>query len=142
MKSSFPVTGPCGFGNDKGKIGCSELVVNKDKTTSCGLLLKGKIKPSDISKLMGWDFVEKIKEGIAFHYSNGQKCILDWERAWLAGAVKKEDVPDGRQWWTAKEKSKEELTAEAVSLGIEVDARWSANTLAQKIKEHSTQVAG
>ena len=41
-------TGPCGFGNDKGKIGCSELVVNKDKTTSCGLLLKGKIKPSDI----------------------------------------------------------------------------------------------
>jgi hypothetical protein len=85
---------------------------------------------------------EKIKEGIAFHYSNGQKCILDWERAWLAGAVKKEDVPDGRQWWTAKEKSKEELTAEAVSLGIEVDARWSANTLAQKIKEHSTQVAG
>lgn len=85
---------------------------------------------------------EKIKEGIAFHYSNGQKCILDWERAWLAGAVKKEDVPDGRQWWAAKEKSKEELTAEAVSLGIEVDARWSANTLAQKIKEHSTQVAG
>ena len=43
---------------------------------------------------------EKIKEGIAFHYVNGQKCILDWERAYLAGAVKKEDVPESMRWWS------------------------------------------
>lgn len=41
---------------------------------------------------------EKIKEGTAFHYSNGQRCVLDWERAWLAGAVKKEDVPEPFHW--------------------------------------------
>ena len=42
---------------------------------------------------------EKIKEGIAFHYQNGNRCVLDWERAYLAGAVKKEDVPDASRWW-------------------------------------------
>lgn len=42
---------------------------------------------------------EKIKEGIAFHYSNGNRCILDWERAYLAGAVKKEDVPETFRWF-------------------------------------------
>lgn len=42
---------------------------------------------------------DKIKEGIAFHYTNGARCVLDWERAYLAGAVKKEDVPDRFKWW-------------------------------------------
>lgn len=42
---------------------------------------------------------EKIKEGIAFHYSNGARCVLDWERAYLAGAIKKDDVPDQFRWW-------------------------------------------
>lgn len=46
---------------------------------------------------------EKIKEGIAFHYSNGQKCVLDWEKAYLAGAVKKDEVPEPKRWW-AEEK--------------------------------------
>ena len=41
---------------------------------------------------------ERIKEGLAFHYNNGVICVLDWERAWLAGAVKKEDVPDPKRW--------------------------------------------
>ena len=45
---------------------------------------------------------EKIKEGIAFHYSNGARCVLDWERAYLAGAVKKEDVPEQLIWWEQK----------------------------------------
>lgn len=81
---------------------------------------------------------EKIKEGIAFHYVNGQRCVLDWYRAWLAGAVKKEDVPDEKRWWTeAKQegKSKEELRQDAAALGIDVDARWSAETLQAKINE-------
>lgn len=46
---------------------------------------------------------EKIKEGIAFHYTNGQRCVLDWERSYLAGAVKKEDVPEIYRWWTDEE---------------------------------------
>lgn len=46
---------------------------------------------------------EKVKEGIAFHYSNGARCVLDWERAYLAGAVKKEEVPEPFRWW-AEEK--------------------------------------
>lgn len=41
---------------------------------------------------------EKIKEGIAFHYVNGTRCVLDWERAYLAGAVKKDEVPEHLRW--------------------------------------------
>jgi hypothetical protein len=47
---------------------------------------------------------EKIKEGIAFHRVNGDLCVLDWEKAYLAGAVKKDQVPDEKKWW-AEEKS-------------------------------------
>jgi hypothetical protein len=47
---------------------------------------------------------EKIKEGIAFHYVNGSRCILDFHRAYLAGAVKKEDVPDEKRWWTEEKR--------------------------------------
>ena len=79
---------------------------------------------------------EKIKEGIAFHYTNGSKCILDWNRAYLAGAVKKEDVPEHFRWWQeAPERTKEELQAQAKGLGIEVDARWSKETLQSRIRE-------
>jgi hypothetical protein len=46
---------------------------------------------------------EKIKEGIAFHYTNGQRCVLDWEKSYLAGAVKKEDVPEQFHWWNDDE---------------------------------------
>lgn len=49
---------------------------------------------------------DKIKEGIAFHYSNGARCVLDWERAYLAGAVKKEEVPEQFQWWAEKKVDK------------------------------------
>lgn len=49
---------------------------------------------------------EKIKEGIAFHYVNGSKCILDWERSYLAGAVKKEDVPEQFRWFSDEEPAK------------------------------------
>jgi hypothetical protein len=45
---------------------------------------------------------EKIKEGIAFHYSNGNRCVLDWERAYLSGAVKKDEVPENFRWWEEK----------------------------------------
>ena len=77
---------------------------------------------------------EKIKEGIAFHYFNGNRCVLDWEKAYLAGAVKKEEVPVERRWWK-DEKSREQLRQDAIALGIEVDARWSADTLQAKINE-------
>jgi len=50
---------------------------------------------------------EKIKEGIAFHYTNGARCILDWERSFLAGAVKKEDVPIQYRWWKGKTETAE-----------------------------------
>lgn len=42
---------------------------------------------------------EKIKEGLAFHFVNGMICVLNWERAWLANAVKKENVPEPMRWW-------------------------------------------
>lgn len=42
----------------------------------------------------------KISDKAAFHYDNGRICILDWERAWLSGAIKKEDVPEPKRWWS------------------------------------------
>jgi hypothetical protein len=81
---------------------------------------------------------QKIPGGVAFHYDNGRVCVLDWERAWLAGAVKKDDVPEPRRWWSeenAANTSVEALRAQATDLGIEVDMRWSANTLQNKIRE-------
>jgi hypothetical protein len=42
----------------------------------------------------------KINKGAGFHYDNGRVCVLDWEKAWLAGAVKKDDVPEPKRWWT------------------------------------------
>ena len=41
---------------------------------------------------------QKVSQGVAFHYDNGRVCVLDWERAWLAGAVKKDDVPEPKRW--------------------------------------------
>jgi hypothetical protein len=38
---------------------------------------------------------EKIKEGLAYHRNNGILCVLDWTRAYRAGAIKKEDIPEG-----------------------------------------------
>lgn len=43
---------------------------------------------------------QKIPGGVAFHYDNGRVCVLEWERAWLAGAVNKDDVPEPRRWWS------------------------------------------
>jgi hypothetical protein len=82
---------------------------------------------------------EKIKEGIAFHYSNGTRCILDFEKAYLAGAIKKEDVPEGREWWVKGEPGIDEMNLEqlqkfAADLGMEVDKRWSKETLLAKVK--------
>ncbi len=76
----------------------------------------------------------KIPGGVAFHYDNGRVCVLDWERAWLAGAVKKDDVPEPKRWWN-DEPSLDVLQAKAKGLGIEVDLRWSAKTLLARIQE-------
>jgi hypothetical protein len=60
---------------------------------------------------------ERIKEGLAFHYNNGVKCVLDWERAYLAGAVKKDEVPEGREWWDVeKPKRKTGISSAAEEL--------------------------
>lgn len=43
---------------------------------------------------------QKIPQRAAFHYvEGGRVCVNDWERAWLAGAVKKDDVPEPKRWW-------------------------------------------
>jgi hypothetical protein len=101
----------------------------------------------------------KIPQGAGFHYDNGRICILDWERAWLAGAVKKEDVPEPKRWPgfhgnslgmgtgpgdgtprsggmpDVDDMTKEELQAYAKDNGIEIDLRWSRDTLLAKITE-------
>lgn len=86
---------------------------------------------------------EKIKEGIAFHYSNGNRCVLDWERAYLAGAVKKDEVPEQFRWWTdetsIEDMSKDQLKQYADKNGIEVDMRWSRERMAQTILEAATK---
>jgi hypothetical protein len=63
---------------------------------------------------------EKIKEGIAFHYSNGARCVLDWERAYLAGAVKKEDVPEQFIWWKDEVKRKTGIASAAAQIKSDV----------------------
>ena len=84
---------------------------------------------------------EKIKDGVAFHFTNGTRCILDYERAYLAGAIKKEDVPEGREWWGKKETpsleqmTKEQLQKFASEIGLEIDNRWSRETLLAKVQE-------
>ena len=85
---------------------------------------------------------EKIPRTASYHYlPNGRACVNDWERAWLAGAVKKEDVPEPKQWWSDAPKddlsgmSKDQMKALAETLEIEVDMRWSADKIASAIRE-------
>ena len=60
---------------------------------------------------------ERVKEGLAFHYNNGMICVLDWERAWLAGAVKKEDVPEPKRWEGFEPKKRQNGIQAAVTSG-------------------------
>jgi hypothetical protein len=39
-----------------------------------------------------------LNAGIAFHMFEGGLCVLDWKRAYEAGRVKKEDVPESKRW--------------------------------------------
>lgn len=88
---------------------------------------------------------EKIPKNAALHYlSNGRPCILDWEKAWLAGAVKKEDVPEPKRWWSdvpvvesdsLGKMSKDELKSLADSMEIAIDMRWSQERIASTIRE-------
>ena len=42
-----------------------------------------------------------VKDGLAYHKNEfGEKCILDWEKTYQAGAVKLEDVPFEKRWWS------------------------------------------
>lgn len=42
---------------------------------------------------------DSVKAGIAFHKSSaGVLCILDFKKAYEAGAIKKDDVPPGKRW--------------------------------------------
>ena len=42
---------------------------------------------------------DKVVAGIAFHMFEGALCVIDWQRAVMAGRVKKSDVPDEMRWW-------------------------------------------
>jgi hypothetical protein len=43
---------------------------------------------------------EAITAGVAYHRNSfGDKCIIDWQAAYSAGAVKKDDVPEEFRWW-------------------------------------------
>lgn len=55
---------------------------------------------------------EKISAKAAFHYQNGHPCILNWEKAWLAGVVKKDDVPEPKRWWSEEEPKIDRRTKE------------------------------
>ncbi len=82
----------------------------------------------------------KIPMTAKFHYDNGRICILDWEGAWLAGAVKKEDVPEPKRWWKEKEEytldvmTKDELKEFGENLGIDIDMRMSKENILAHIK--------
>jgi len=93
---------------------------------------------------------QKIPANVAFHYDNGRICVLDWEKSWLAGAVKKDDVPEPKRWWAepvnastapAQSHSYEDMTREQLQTiaskdyNIEVDLRWAKDTLIAKIHE-------
>ena len=60
---------------------------------------------------------------------------------YLAGAIKKDDVPEGREWWGKKETpsleqmTKEQLQKFASEIGLEIDNRWSRETLLAKVQE-------
>jgi hypothetical protein len=44
---------------------------------------------------------ESVKAGVAFHASaalGGKLCVIDWQRAVEAGAVKLKDVPETKRW--------------------------------------------
>ena len=78
----------------------------------------------------------------AFHYENNRICILDWEKAWLAGAIKKEDVPEPKRWWSEAEPdslaamSKDQLKAIAADRGVEIDLRWTTEKIGAAIEAH------
>jgi hypothetical protein len=61
---------------------------------------------------------ESIREGLAYHRNAfGEKCVIDWLRAYKAGAVKREDVPFEARWWEEEEdeQQEEEQQAEPVA---------------------------
>jgi hypothetical protein len=46
---------------------------------------------------------EPVKSGVSYHRNSfGDKCVLDWKKAYGQGAVKKDDVPPEFIWWEAK----------------------------------------
>ena len=58
-----------------------EVVVVKDECPNCGA---------------------EVRKGSAFHFDpESGICVIDWKRAYEAGKVKKDDVPEGKQWWIA-----------------------------------------
>jgi len=48
-----------------------------------------------------------IRENLSYHKNEfGERCILNWQKAYEAGAVKKEDVPVEKRWWTEEDTEK------------------------------------
>jgi hypothetical protein len=52
--------------------------------------------------------------------SNGDLCVLDWEKAYLAGAVKKDDVPEQFIWWKDEVKRKTGIASAAAQIKSDV----------------------
>ncbi len=72
------------------------------------------VKKSETAKEQCPNCGGEIKTGVAFHFDpESGICVIDWKRAYNAGKVKKEDVPDDFQWW--EEPSVEAPTPEVVA---------------------------
>jgi hypothetical protein len=56
--------------------GCVEVVINEDRTVSCGLLLKGLVTPEQIG-IRGEGCVLKQKQYIYNYYFEKTKHIID-----------------------------------------------------------------
>ena len=47
---------------------------------------------------------DPIREKIAYHKNQfNMLCVVDWQAAYEAGVVKKEDVPESKRWWQEEE---------------------------------------
>ena len=45
---------------------------------------------------------EQIAQGLGWHKdADGDLCILDWQKACMAGKKKREDVPPEKRWWAS-----------------------------------------
>ena len=55
---------------------------------------------------------DSIRESLAYHKNAmGDRCIIDWQRTYAAGVIKREDVPVELRWWEEEEPEPEPVAA-------------------------------